>query len=70
MRQTEMHLTDEGRELIELYRAKGLHHAEKSIGRIFCPPLIAGYPKPRSGRFSALTNRHLADAERISGGWR
>ena len=27
MRQTELHLTDEDRELIELYRAKGLRHA-------------------------------------------
>jgi hypothetical protein len=29
MRQTELHLTDEDRELIELYRAKGLHHARE-----------------------------------------
>lgn len=29
MRQTELHLTDEERELIESYRAKGLHHARE-----------------------------------------
>ncbi len=29
MRQTELHLTGEERELIELYRAKGLHHARE-----------------------------------------
>ena len=29
MRQTELHLTDKDRELIEAYRAKGLHHARE-----------------------------------------
>ena len=29
MRQTELHLTDEDCELIESYRAKGLHHARE-----------------------------------------
>lgn len=29
MRQTELHLTDEDRELIESYRVKGLHHARE-----------------------------------------
>jgi len=29
MRQTELHLTDKDRELIEWYRAKGLHHARE-----------------------------------------
>lgn len=29
MRQTELHLTDEDRELIESYRAKGLHHTRE-----------------------------------------
>lgn len=29
MRQTELHLTDEDRELIESYRAKGMHHARE-----------------------------------------
>ena len=29
MRQTELHLTDEDRELIELYRTKGLHHVRE-----------------------------------------
>lgn len=29
MRQTEVHLTDEDRELIESYRAKGVHHARE-----------------------------------------
>ena len=29
MRQTELHLIDEDRELIESYRAKGLHHARE-----------------------------------------
>ena len=29
MRQTELHLTDEDRELIESYRAKGVHHARE-----------------------------------------
>ncbi len=29
MRQTELHLTDEDRELIESYRTKGLHHARE-----------------------------------------
>src|SRR4030066_789467 len=29
MRQTELHLTDEERELIESYRTKGLHHARE-----------------------------------------
>lgn len=29
MRQTELHLTDKDRELIESYRAKGLHHARE-----------------------------------------
>jgi len=29
MRQTELHLTDADRELIESYRAKGLHHARE-----------------------------------------
>lgn len=29
MRQTELHLTDEDRELVESYRAKGLHHARE-----------------------------------------
>lgn len=29
MRQTELHLTDEDRELIDSYRSKGLHHARE-----------------------------------------
>jgi hypothetical protein len=29
MRQTELHLTDEDRELIESYRSKGVHHARE-----------------------------------------
>ena len=29
MRQTELHLTDEDRELIESYRAKGVRHARE-----------------------------------------
>ena len=29
MRQTELHLADEDRELIEAYRTKGLHHARE-----------------------------------------
>ena len=29
MRQTELHLTDEDRELIESYRSKGLHHVRE-----------------------------------------
>ena len=29
MRQTELHLTDEARELIDSYRSQGLHHARE-----------------------------------------
>ena len=37
MRQTELHLTDEDRELIESYRAKGLRHArEVNRAHILC----------------------------------
>ena len=37
MRQTELHLTDEDRELIESYRAKGLHHArEVNRAHVLC----------------------------------
>lgn len=37
MRQTELHLTDDDRELIEGYRAKGVHHArEVNRAHILC----------------------------------
>lgn len=45
MRQTELHLTDEDRELIESYRAKGLHHArEVNRAHILCA-LDRGLPE-------------------------
>ena len=39
MRQTELHLTDEDRELIESYRAKGLHHA-REVNRAHVLPAL------------------------------
>lgn len=37
MRQTELHLSDKDRELIESYRAKGVHHArEVNRAHILC----------------------------------
>jgi len=45
MRQTELHLTDEDRELIESYRAKGLHHArEVNRAHVLCA-LDRGIPE-------------------------
>jgi hypothetical protein len=45
MRQTELHLTDEDRELIESYRAKGLHHArEVNRAHVLCA-LDRGLPE-------------------------
>jgi len=45
MRQTELHLTDEGRELIELYRAKGLHHAREVNRAHILSALDRGIPE-------------------------
>ena len=45
MRQTELHLTDEGRELIESYRAKGLHHAREVNRAHILSALDRGIPE-------------------------
>ncbi|SDY37398.1 hypothetical protein [Nitrosomonas sp. Nm58] len=45
MRQTELHLTDEDRQLIESYRAKGLHSA-REVNR---NGMDAHYPKWQRG---------------------
>jgi hypothetical protein len=54
MRQTDLHLTDEDRELIESYRAKCLHHAREVNRAHILSALDRGIPEPRSGKFSAL----------------
>ncbi len=45
MRQTELHLTDEDRELIESYRAKGLHHAREINRAHILSALDRGIPE-------------------------
>jgi transposase len=45
MRQTELHLTDEDRELIEAYRAKGLHHAREVNRAHILSALDRGLPE-------------------------
>lgn len=45
MRQTELHLTDEERELIEAYRAKGLHHAREVNRAHMLSALDRGIPE-------------------------
>ena len=45
MRQTELHLTDEDRELIESYRAKGLHHAREVNRAHILSALDRGVPE-------------------------
>jgi len=45
MRQTELHLTDEDRELIEWYRAKGLHHAREVNRAHILSALDRGIPE-------------------------
>src|SRR3989338_9394156 len=45
MRQTELHLTGEDRELIESYRAKGLHHAREVNRAHILSALDLGIPE-------------------------
>lgn len=45
MRQTELHLTDEDRELIEAYRAKGLRHAREVNRAHILSALDRGVPE-------------------------
>jgi len=45
MRQTELHLTDEDRELIESYRLKGLHHAREVNRAHILSALDRGVPE-------------------------
>ncbi|GEM_PF-190760 len=45
MRQTELHLTDEDHELIESYRAKGLHHAREVNRAHILSALDRGIPE-------------------------
>ena len=45
MRQTELHLTDEDRELIESYRAKGLRHAREVNRAHILSALDRGVPE-------------------------
>lgn len=45
MRQTEMHLTDEDRELIESYRTKGLHQAREVYRAHILSALDRGVPE-------------------------
>ena len=45
MRQTELHLIDEERELIEAYRAKGLHHAREVNRAHILSALDRGVPE-------------------------
>lgn len=45
MRQTELYLTDEDRELIESYRAKGLHHAREVNRAHILSALDRGIPE-------------------------
>lgn len=45
MRQTEMHLTDGDRELIESYRVKGLHHAREITRAHVLSALDRGVPE-------------------------
>lgn len=45
MRQTELHLTDKDRELIESYRAKGLHHAREVNRAHILSALDRGIPE-------------------------
>jgi hypothetical protein len=45
MRQTKLHLTDEDRELIESYRAKGLHHAREVNRAHILSALDRGIPE-------------------------
>lgn len=45
MRQTELHLSDEDRELIESYRAKGLHHAREVTRAHILSALDRGVPE-------------------------
>ena len=45
MRQTDLHLTDEDRELIESYRAKGLHHSREVNRAPILSALDRGVPE-------------------------
>jgi transposase len=45
MRQTELHLTDEDRELVESYRTKGLHHAREVNRAHILAALDRGIPE-------------------------
>lgn len=45
MRQTELHLTDEDRELIDSYRSKGLHHAREVNRAHILAALDRGIPE-------------------------
>jgi hypothetical protein len=45
MRQTELHLTDEDRQLIESYRAKGLHSAREVNRAHILAALDRGIPE-------------------------
>ncbi len=45
MRQTELHLTDEDRELIDAYRTKGLHHAREVNRAHILSALDRGLPE-------------------------
>jgi hypothetical protein len=47
MRQTELHLTDEDRKLIESYRLKGLHHAREVNRAHILSALDRGVPEAR-----------------------
>jgi len=47
MRQTELHLADSDRELIESYRAKGLHHAREVNRAHILSALDRGIPEPQ-----------------------
>jgi hypothetical protein len=48
MRQTELHLTDEDRQLIESYRTKGLHSAREVNRAHILAALDCGIPEPQS----------------------
>ena len=66
MRQTELQLTDEERQLIESYRAKGLHHA-REVNRAH---ILAALDReiPESQIIGCRANAYLANAGGVSTG--
>lgn len=57
MRQTKLHLTVSDRELIESYRAKGLHHA-REVNRAHIWSAVPSMPAGQGAHWKAAPVRH------------